>query len=443
MTHRQERLLEVRSLDGAEGEGALRVVIDHGRVTEARLSIYEPPRFETFLRGRSYTESPEIIARVCGSCPVAYQISACRAVEDACGAQIPAQISALRRLLYCGEWVESHALHIYLLHAPGFLGYPDAIELAKDHRAIVARGLALKRTGNDLVELVGGHAIHPNNVRIGGFHRSPVRAELDAFKPRLDDALQAALETLRWAAGFEFPESQTPHAQLALDDAGLSDAGAGRRPRYPIDAGAGVITTAGIGFPLPDFEHHISEVQVPHSTAPHAKLRGVGTPLARYNLAGARLWRTATDAARSAGLGQQERNPFRSVLVRAVELVQAVEEARAIVGAYEPPDPPYIPVEPRAGRGFGATETPRGLLYHRYDLDERGLITAARIVPPTAQNHAAIEADLRLVVQAGAQLDDAHLALRCEQAIRNYDPCISCSAHLSESHRLNLDVTRR
>jgi coenzyme F420-reducing hydrogenase alpha subunit len=357
------------------------------------------------------------------------------------------QINALRRLLYCGEWIESHALHIYLLHAPDFLGYPDAIELAKDHRAIVARGLALKKTGNDLVELVGGRAIHPINVRVGGFHRSPARSELDAFKARLDEALAAALTTVQWAADFEFPDFETPHALLALDDAGPcggsvrpDDAHSG--PRYPIDAGSGVVSTAGIGFPVSDFEHFVSESQVPHSTALHAKLKGVGTyltgPLARYNLAGNRLWPVASDAGRAAGLGASERNPFRSVLVRAVEVVQAVAEARAIVEAYEPPDPSFVRVEPRAARGHGATEAPRGLLYHRYDLDERGLITAARIVPPTAQNQAAIEADLRLVVQAGAQLDDAHLTLHCEQAIRNYDPCISCSAHF-----LDLDVTRR
>ncbi|HEU5355127.1 MAG TPA: Ni/Fe hydrogenase subunit alpha [Actinocrinis sp.] len=448
MTHRQERLLEVGSLARVEGEGALRVVLDHGRVTQAQLNIYEPPRFfEAFLRGRSYLEPPDITARVCGICPVAYQLSACRAIEDACSATVPPQISALRRLLYCGEWIESHALHIYLLHAPDFLGYPDAIELAKDHRAIVARGLALKKTGNDLVELVGGRAIHPINVRVGGFHRSPARSELDAFKSRLDEALAAALATVQWAAGFEFPDFETPHALLALDDAGprggtVSAEGERGGPRYPIDAGSGVITTAGIGFPVSDFEYFVAESQVPHSTALHAKLKGVGTyltgPLARYNLAGNRLWPVAAQAGRAAGLGPSERNPFRSVLVRAVEVVQAVAEAQAIVESYEPPDPPFVRVEPRAGRGHGATEAPRGLLYHRYDLDERGLISAARIVPPTAQNQAAIEADLRLVVRAGAQLDDAHLTLHCEQAIRNYDPCISCSAHF-----LDLDVTRR
>lgn len=453
MTHRQERLLEVGSLARVEGEGALRVVLDHGRVTEARLNIYEPPRFfEAFLRGRSHLEPPDITARVCGICPVAYQLSACRAIEDACGVSVSPQIGALRRLLYCGEWIESHALHIYLLHAPDFLGYQDAIELAKDHRAVVARGLALKKIGNDLVEAVGGRAIHPVNVRVGGFHRAPARGELGAFKSRLDAALDAALETVRWAATFEFPEFETPHALLALDDAGpkfgtTAPGSGGSGPRYPIDAGSGVISTAGIGFPISDFEHYVSEVQVSHSTALQARLRGVGTyltgPLARYNLTGPRLWPVAAQAARSGGLGRFERNPFRSVLVRAVEIVQAVAEARAIIESYQPPDPPFVPVPPRAGRGFGATEAPRGLLYHRYDLDERGLITAARIVPPTAQNQAAIEADLRLVVQAGAQLDDAHLTLHCEQAIRNYDPCISCSAHFLDLQRVDLTKKRR
>jgi coenzyme F420-reducing hydrogenase alpha subunit len=446
MTHRHEKVLEVGSLARVEGEGALRVVVDGGRVTEAKLNIYEPPRFfEAFLRGRSYTEPPDVTARICGICPVAYQISACRALEDACRVQVPDPINALRRLLYCGEWIESHALHIYLLHAPDFLGYPDAIELAKDHRAIVTRGLGLKKAGNDLMELVGGRAIHPVNVRLGGFHRAPARTELAELRPRLEAARDTALETVRWVAGFDFPEFTTPHAMLALDDP-LGGKAARGGARYPIDAGVGVVTTAGLGFPLDAFEQYVGETQVPHSTALHASLKGVGTyltgPLARYNLAGASLWPSASAAARTAGLGREERNPFRSIIVRAVETVQAVEEALAIIEAYEPPDPPFVPVPPRAGRGVGASEAPRGLLYHRYDLAADGTVTAARIMPPTAQNQAAIEADLRRIVQGSLHLADEHLTAHCEEAIRNYDPCISCSAHFLDLNRLDLDDTR-
>lgn len=438
MTHRQERLLEVGSLARVEGEGALRVVLEQGRVTEAKLNIYEPPRFfEAFLRGRSYTEPPDITARICGICPVAYQMSACHAIEDACGTVIPEPIRALRRLLYCGEWIESHALHIYLLHAPDFLGYPDAIALARDRQAIVARGLALKKLGNDLVEAVGGRAIHPVNVRVGGFHRAPTRAELSILRPRLDQAMDAALETVRWVAGFEFPDFAIDHPLLALEDAS---------GRYPIDEGRGVVTTAGVGFPLEEFESFITETHVAHSTALHASLKGVGAyltgPLARYALAGARLGASARHAASLAGLAARESNPFRSILVRAVEVVQALDEARAVVEDYEPPEPPFVSVEPRPGSGFGASEAPRGLLFHRYDLAADGTVSLARIVPPTAQNQAAIESDLRRVVQGllreepGAS--DAHLTAHCEEAIRNYDPCISCSAHF-----LDLEVQRR
>ncbi len=447
MRRRQERLPDVASLARADTEGTLRVVLDHGRVTKTRLTIHEPPRsIEALLRGHCYTEVPDLAARMCGTCPVAYQLSACRAIEDVCGARIPAPINALRRLLCCGEWIESHALYIYRLYAPDLLGYPDAVAPAKDHRAdhrtAVGRVLALKQTGKDLVELLGGGATGPANVRVGGFHRAPARKELAAFRPRLDEALFSALETTRWAAGFEFPRFRTAHALLALDDAGL-DIGSGRTaPRYPIDVGSGVVTTAGIGFPLPEFEHYVSETQTARSTALHVRLRGAGAyltgPLARYSLAGARLWGTAADAARAAGLAPPERNPFRSVLVRAVEIIQAVEEAQAIIDAYETPDPPFAPVELRPGRGFGAAETPCGLLYHRYDLEARGLITAARIVSPAAQNQAALEADLRMVVRRTARPNDDRLAARSEQAIRDYARCVSCSARF-----LGLDVTKR
>src|SRR6185312_2837045 len=165
MTHKNERVLSVAELSRVEGEGALYIRTAGSRVEEARLDIYEPPRFfEAFLRGRKYTEPPDITARICGICPVAYQMSACAAIEDACGVEVGGSIGELRRLLYCGEWIESHTLHIYLLHAPDFLGYPSALDLAKDRRDLVERGLALKKTGNDLLELLGGRAIHPVNV---------------------------------------------------------------------------------------------------------------------------------------------------------------------------------------------------------------------------------------------------------------------------------------
>jgi sulfhydrogenase subunit alpha len=428
MTHRANRTLHVAGLARVEGEGALRVRTVHGDVDSVELNIYEPPRFfEAFLRGRSFREPPDITARICGICPVAYQMSACQAIEDACGVEVGGQLRALRRLLYCGEWISSHALHIYLLHAPDFLGFPDGIAMAAADRAVVERGLALKKAGNRIMDLVGGRAIHPVNVRVGGFYRVPTPDELRPLAVTLRQALYDALATVEWVAGFDFPDLDVPHDLLALRDA----------DGYPLDRGTPHVTP-GLEFPVAEFSDHVVEHQVPHSTALHARLDGrlflVG-PLARYSLNADRLSPVAREAAAAVGLGPMCRNPFRSIVVRAVEIVYAVEEALRLIESYERPDRPCADVSPRAGVGHGVTEAPRGLLYHRYELDAAGRILTADIVPPTSQNQSAIESDVTEVVRAHQHLDDHALQSLCEQTIRNYDPCISCSAHF-------LDFTR-
>ncbi|WP_127509208.1 Ni/Fe hydrogenase subunit alpha [Actinoplanes solisilvae] len=431
MTHRSDRTLDVRSLARVEGEGAMHVRVRDGAVDQVRLEIYEPPRFfEALLRGRRHTEPPDITARICGICPVAYQMSACAAIEDACGIEVGGSIAALRRLLYCGEWIESHVLHIYLLHAPDFLGYPSALDLAKDHRDLVERGLALKKAGNEIMELLGGRAIHPVNVRVGGFYRTPSPRELIPLRDRLRTALHQALDTVRWVAGFDFPDFQHDHELLALTTPG----------RYAIESGT-IATTSRPGFTPQQFEEHVIEEHVPHSTALHAHLAGRGAyltgPAARYTLNRQWLSPLAAQAATAAGLGADCRNPYRSIIVRAVETVYAVEEALRLIDEYEPPPQPYLDVPARAAVGYGATEAPRGILFHRYSLDADGLVTSARIVPPTSQNQAAIEDDLRRFVGARLDLDDERLTRECEQAIRNYDPCISCATHF-----LDLTVDR-
>ncbi|MFZ3573055.1 Ni/Fe hydrogenase subunit alpha [Streptomyces sp. BH097] len=443
MTHRGTRVLHVGSLARVEGEGALHLTVDGEAVTAARLRIYEPPRFfEAFLRGRAHTEPPDITARVCGICPVAYQMSACAAIEDACGVQVPYEIQELRRLLYCGEWIESQTLHIYLLHAPDFLGRDGAIDLARTHRTDVERGLRLKQAGNALLELLGGRAIHPVNVRVGGFHRAPAKGELRPLAEQLRRALDDAWATVRWVTGFDFPDATSPYDLLALSEP----------DRYAIDTGTPTVLAHGTDrtrrFALADFTHEVVETQVQHSTALHAALRGrrhLTGSLARYAINGGLLSPAALEAAREAGLGDPRagdvcRNPFRSILVRAVEVVYAVEEALRIIDTYEPPARPCVEVPPRAGAGHGATEAPRGLLYHRYVLDADGTVTDARLVPPTSQNQGAIEEDLRRIAEdalAQNHCDDAELTHLCERAIRNHDPCISCSTHF-----LDLTVER-
>jgi sulfhydrogenase subunit alpha len=427
----KRRTIKVDTLTRVEGEGALYVRTANDRVTEVRLRIYEPPRFfEAFLRGRAFTETPDLTARICGICPVAYQMSACRAMEDACGVQVDGQIRTLRRLLYCGEWIESHALHVYMLHAPDFLGYASVVDMARDHRAIVERGLRLKRTGNDLMALVGGREIHPINVRVGGFYRAPARTELDSLVDRLKQARDDAVDTVRWVSAFDFPEFEEPYEFVAL-----------RRPgEYPIDDGR-IVSSAGLDIPAAEYPDHFVEEQVSHSTALHSRLRSGGSylvgPLARYNLNFHALSPLARETANAAGLEPACRNPFRSIIVRAVELVYAADEALRLIDGYQPPVTPFVDVPPRRATGHGCTEAPRGILYHRYTIGEDGLITDARIIPPTSQNQGQIEADLRDVVQQSLALPDDQLTLRCEQAVRNYDPCISCATHF-----LRLDIER-
>ena len=211
------QVLHVGTLARVEGEGAMHIEIKDGRVEQVQLRIFEPPRFyEAFLRGRAWTEPPDITARICGICPVAYQFSSCLAIEDACGVVVPDAIRTMRRLLYCGEWIESHALHIYLLHAPDFLGYPGAIEMAKDFGPVVERGLRLKKVGNQLMTLVGGRSVHPVNVRLGGFYRMPSVAELRGLRPALERGLEDALETVRLVSTFDFPEMEQPWTYLSL-----------------------------------------------------------------------------------------------------------------------------------------------------------------------------------------------------------------------------------
>jgi sulfhydrogenase subunit alpha len=429
---RELRRISVGALARVEGEGAMRVRVHGGKVEEVALDIYEPPRFfEALLRGRSYTEPPDITARICGICPVAYQTSAVHAIEDACGVEVDTSVRALRRLLYCGEWIQSHALHIYLLHAPDFLGYESALELAKVVPDAVQRGLALKKAGNDLMTVVGGRAVHPVNVRVGGFYRAPSRSELEALVEPLQRALEAAEETVRWVGGFTFPDFEHDHEYVALH----------HERDYPMEAGR-MVSDRGLDIGPAEFEDHVEERHVEHSNALHAVLRGRGTymtgPLARYSLNFDRLSSRAREAAHDAGLGESCRNPFQSIVVRAVETLYAVEEALSIIGSYRPPRPSAHPVAPRAGRGCGWSEAPRGLLYHRYTLADDGTIEDAVIVPPTSQNQRAVEDDLARFVEAHLDLDDQALTWQCEQAIRNYDPCISCATHF-----LQLDVERR
>lgn len=436
------RIINVDYLARVEGEGALYVKIKDDAVADVKFKIFEPPRFfEAFLRGRQYSEAPDITSRICGICPIAYQMSAVHAMEDAFGIAVHGQLRALRRLIYCGEWIESHALHVYLLHAPDFLGYEDAIQLAQTHPDIVQRGLQLKKIGNEIVSLVGGREIHPINVRVGGFYRVPEKKELKELAEKLKWARDASLETVHWTATLPFPAYESKYEFVALHHPN----------EYALNEGR-LVSNRGLDISIREYEEHFVEEHVAYSNALQSSLRAkdhgsrlrhtehgayfVG-PLARFNLNYAQLSPLAQQAASDAGLTPICCNPFQSIIVRSVELVYACDEALRIIDEYEMPDRPVVEVMPRAGVGSGCTEAPRGILYHRYHLDAQGNILDAKIVPPTSQNQKTVERDLRHFVEINHDQPNEKLKWECEQAIRNYDPCISCATHF-----LKLDIER-
>ncbi len=429
---RVERTFEVGMMSRVEGEGRFRVVVKGDEVLSAELSIFEAPRFfERLVVGRHPDEVVDMVARICGICPVAYQMTAVEAFERLFEVELDPAVRQVRRLFYWAEWIQSHALHIYLLHAPDFLGYDSALDMARHQRAVVERGMALKKAGVHLLEVIGGRAVHPISMRVGGFSRVPTRAELQLLLPELEQALKDARETVRWTSGFRLPDYERDPLLLSLYDPDL----------YALDTGR-LVTSEGVDLDPGEWEAAFVEDHVAHSTALQARGRDgrhhLLGPSARVVLSGEGLDEAAREALADAGGTELlRRNMFASITARGVELVHAVAEAIAIIEAYRPPDAPCVRWAPRAGTAAWSTEAPRGLLFHSYQVAEDGRIESARIVPPTAQNQSAMEDDLRGYVADVLDLPEVEAAAQLEALIRCYDPCISCATHF-----LTLEVTR-
>lgn len=430
------RTLEVNALARVEGEGAYHITMHDGKVEKSILRIYEPPRFyEAFLQGRDFREVPDITARICGICPVAYQMSACHALDKAIGIadQIPAEIHRMRDLLYCGEWIQSHVLHMFMLHLPDFLGYESAISMAADHGDTVKKALQLKKVGNIIMETLGGRSVHPVGACVGGFYSLPEREAWEPLLPLLREGLETMCElTLFLAEAVDYPDFEMDYEFVALQPPG----------EYPMNRGPIGFSK---GYPV-DAEHFldvVEEIHIPHSTALHARVKQRGVyhvgPLARLNLNADNLHPRAAELLPRVCLAVDRnlpwKNSFFSLPARALETVHALALALDILEDYEKPAASRIPAEPRPGVGAHATEAPRGLLWHRYKVGEDGLIKSATIMPPTSQNQAQMENDLRNLAEQFHEMDDVALGLRCEQLIRNYDPCISCSVHFLDFRR--------
>lgn len=412
--------VRIDALTRVEGEGALEVYLENGRPTKLTLSIYEPPRFiEGILRGKLYHHIPDITARICGICPIAYQMSGLQAIEDAFGVQIPEDIQMMRRLLYFGEWIQSHALHVFFLHLPDFFGVPSILELAKLDRDLVLAGMEIKKAGTLLIQTIGGRASHPVSPVPGGFSSLP--DDLSGLVKPLQNALEKSLWALEKLNGLNYPDFELEDVvfvSLWEED-------------YPILKGQ--IYFEGQKIEPSQFKDYFTEFEVPHSTAKHSKLKDgrvylVGV-MARYNNAFEKLSKLSIEVAQKLNLLPPVRNPYRSLLLRMVELIHSLERSLEIVKTYRKPSTSRVEVHPRESEGFGVSEAPRGILWHHYSFDSQGRILTADIIPPTSQNQPAMELSLWQRIQSLKEVTQQELQNWAEPMVRNYDPCISCATH--------------
>lgn len=411
-----------------EGYGRIEVSLNQGEIEKLEVQLAEGSRFfEALVRGHSYEEVHHISCRICAICSSVHQLAALAAVEDALKVTVSPQVKLLRELLIHGGNIESHALHIFCLAAPDVLGYSSAVSLADDHLEVVKLGLWLKKLGNEIQELIAGRAIHSSNTAVGGFGKMPTRAQLQTLKGRLEKGLAAGEAAIEFLMTLEFPRYASSPSVFACLNPPEGQFGF---------QGPTIITSTGAEFDIHDYQKICQERAVRYSHAKKSYFEEqpfmVGS-LARIALLGERLEGLALKARQQLNLAPPYDNTVVNSLAQAVEMIFSLERSLAIVKQLLPNlnEKEALPsVTPQAGSGTGAIEAPRGTLYHHYEFDAAGIVTAADIITPTAQNAANLEKDIRAVVQNNPNLSKEDLSFAFEVMARAYDPCISCSVHV-------------
>ena len=416
--------IRVKQLARVEGEGGVWIRVKNGKIDYVEVNIFEPPRFfEAFLKGRSYLEAPDLTARICGICPLAYVMAASRAMEKILGIKVSDAANKLREMAFYGEWIESHVLHFAFLHAPDFLGKHSIFEIAKEHPQFVKEAITARNWGNRVIEIIGGRPVHPVGFRVGGLHRIIKRRELEQLLKNFDEVKRIGKRLLEFVLRLPIPKISYDMVFMSLR---------GER-EYPILEGV-VANSLGEEFSEDEFEEHIVVEQKRYSNALHYRLRDgrpyITGPLARFNLNYELLRPEVRDVLKEFGLKPPLRNTYQSIIARAAETYHSILEIGRLIEEYREPSRAYEKAEVRAGEAMAIVEAPRGMLYHRYRIDGDGRILYANIVPPTAQNYAAMEEDILKVGDLILKKPREEAEKLVETTIRNYDPCISCSVHM-------------
>jgi len=412
--------IEVDYLARVEGETALVVELDGEPFLQLR--IFEPPRFfEGFLVGRKYDEVGDIVSRICGICPVSHMITAIQAVEKATGIEVSGQTVTLRRLMCLSQIVASHLVHLYVLAMPDYYGYPGIVGMQGQLGDRVLRMLRMKEVMNRLTGIIGGRALHPVTALPGGFTAIPKPQEFAGVLEELRSIREDAGQVVRDVADFPIPDFHAPCEHLALD----------AEERYAINTGK-IVSDRGLSITVDQYGEHFQEAEVPYAFAKKSVVGDQNTirvgALARLNNKFDKLQERTRSVAREVGFSPPDDNPFHNNLAQSLEVVDGIEQCIQILESTSFEDEELF-ASPEAGEGGAITEAPRGLLHHWYEVDRQGVVEEANIVTPTSHNFLVIERDLKELVTQHRDLDAPKLKLLCEQLVRAYDPCFSCSVH--------------
>jgi len=419
--------IDVHHITRVEGHGNIVVDIKEGNVNKIEWQVPEAPRFfEAMVIGREYHEVATITSRICGICSIGHTFASLKATEAAMGIGISDLTKNLRELLLHGETLQSHILHVCYLVVPDLLKVNSVIPLINSHTEVVLLVTKLHRLANELCEIIGGRTTHPIRARVGKFSMMPSKKELEIMKKRLvesvDDLKKLAEVVKSLAGGIPDFTRETEYLSLTNDK------------EYAFYEGKCITNDIDTPLHVDGYKNMVNEFVVPQSTAKYGKFNResfmVGA-LARYNNNYKQLPSLSTSVAGMLGLDGVNYNPYMNNIAQVVECVFAVERSIEIIDGLLNAELEIekIEIKTKAGRGVGAVEVPRGILFHEYEYDENGICTSANCVIPTNLNHNNIQLDFEKYVKENLAIGEKEMGFNLEMMVRAYDPCISCSTH--------------